>query len=208
MNTPEPRGYCIADIRITRPEAYPLYMERSTPAVAQAGGRFLIRGGSPEVLEGERETSRIALVEFDSVPRALDFSRGAAYQEAIALRQAAAECDYAVLTGADPAQIDPAAPAVGPKGYIYAVMQPTDLDKYMEYPKMSTPIVRRFGGRFIIRGGQPHRMEGDWPTGRVVLAEFPLPRQARDFYFSPEYQQALKYRQRYARSSLCLLTGV
>lgn len=204
MNTP--LGYCLADITIHDPEAYKHYMARSGPAVEAAGGRFLVRGGSPEVLEGDRPVSRVALLEFPSVAQARAFYESGQYQEALPFRQRAASCHFSLLTGNDPANIAQRRPGSG-KGYVWAEMQVTDLEKYMEYPKHSTPVVQQFGGTFIVRGGAPQLLEGDRTPGRVVIVEFDSPERARAFYHSPEYQAAMKWRVRYAQSQLCLLTG-
>ncbi|MBA2674564.1 DUF1330 domain-containing protein [Ramlibacter sp.] len=206
MTTTLPKGYCLADITVHDATAYTQYTSRSGPAVEAAGGRFVVRGGTPEVIEGDRKVTRIALVEFPTVEAAHAFYRGDLYQDAVPYRVAASSTHYAILTGNDPAQMEAPAPG-GPKGYLYAEMHPTDLEKYMEYPKMSTPIVHRFGGRFIVRGGQPQLLEGKRPTGRVVIAEFPSIDRAREFYFSPEYRQAMQWRLKYAHSDICLLTG-
>jgi uncharacterized protein (DUF1330 family) len=206
MMSSTPLGYCLAEITVTDPEAYKDYMARSGPAVAAAGGRFLIRGGQPEVIEGDRHVTRLVLVEFPSAEAAFGFYQGAQYREVIPYRTRAASCHYTILSGNDPANVAGRSGGGG-KGYVYAEMHPTDLEKYMEYPKLSTPIVREYGGIFIVRGGQPKIMEGDRPPGRVVIVEFASPQRAREFYHSPEYQEALKYRQRHANSHLYLLQG-
>ncbi len=202
----KPKGYCLAEITVNDPEAYKDYMARSGPAVAAGGGRFLVRGGSPEVIEGDRKVTRVALLEFPSVEQAHSFYRGEKYQEAIPYRQRSASCHYTILTGNAPVNTTSRSEGSG-KGYVYAEMHPTDMEKYMEYPKLSTPIVQKFGGTFIVRGGTPNIVEGDREPGRVVIAEFDSPARAREFYYSPEYQEALKWRQRYAVSHLYLLTG-
>lgn len=207
MTDPTPKGYCLADIHVTQPDRYADYIQRSGPAVQAAGGRFVVHGGTPQVMEGVRRPSRIVLVEFVSVAAAQAFYEGAQYQEAMTHRAASATCHYSILTGNDPAQIEAPQPG-GPKGYLYAEMHPSDIEKYMEYPKLSTPVARRFGGRFIVRGGQPRIMEGGRTPGRVVIVEFASVQRAREFYFSPDYQQAMQWRLKYAHSDICLLTGV
>jgi uncharacterized protein (DUF1330 family) len=202
----KPLGYCIAEITVTDPEAYKEYMARSGPAVQAAGGRFLVRGGSPEVIEGDRKISRVVLLEFASVDDAHEFYRGQQYQEAIPYRQRSATCHYTILTGNDPANTAGRRPGLG-KGYVYAEMHPTDMEKYMEYPKLSTPLVQKYGGTFIVRGGAPIITEGDRKPGRVVITEYDSPERAREFYFSPEYQEALRWRLKYSESHLYLLTG-
>ncbi len=199
-------GYCLAEITVHDAHAYQDYLAKSAPAVAAAGGRFLVHGGSPEVIEGDRRLTRVALLEFPSVEQAQDFYQGTAYQEAIALRQRAASCHYTILTGNDPENMSTHQPGFN-KGYVFAEVHPTDLEKYMEYPKLSTPIVQQYGGTFIVRGGAPSIVEGDRKPGRIVITEYDSPQRARAFYYSPAYQEALKWRLRYSRSHLYLLTG-
>jgi uncharacterized protein (DUF1330 family) len=49
-----PKGYLIGHITVRDPEAYRAYIERDTPILESFGGRFIIRGGAAEVVEGER----------------------------------------------------------------------------------------------------------------------------------------------------------
>ena len=202
----KPLGYCLAELTVNDAEAYEEYVSRSASAAEAAGGRFLVRGGAPEALEGGRKFTQVALLEFPSVEDAQKFYRGQRYQEAIAYRQRSASCHYTILTGNDPANTDTRRPGVG-KGFVYAEIYPTDMEKYMEYPRLSTPLVQKYGGVFIVRGGAPIVVEGDRKPGRVVITEYESPQHAREFYFSPEYQEALKWRLRYSESNLHLLAG-
>ena len=64
--------YVIADVRDAwDADALQEYRRRNTDAVAAAGGRFLIRGGDHELLEGEWDTKRIVLMEFPDREAAL-----------------------------------------------------------------------------------------------------------------------------------------
>ncbi len=57
-------AYLLANVDVSDPEAYKEYVERNTPLVQNHGGRFVVRGGRVEVLEGEWMTHRVVLIEF------------------------------------------------------------------------------------------------------------------------------------------------
>lgn len=57
-------AYLLANVEVQNPEAYREYVTRNTPLVEQFGGRFVVRGGKAEVLEGDWETHRLVLIEF------------------------------------------------------------------------------------------------------------------------------------------------
>ncbi len=79
--------------------------------------------------------------------------------------------------------------------YLIARVQVTDWDRYREYMKLTPSAIERYGGRFVVRGGQTVTLEGPEETGRVVVIEFPSLEQAKTFYQSKEYAQARKLRE-------------
>ena len=83
------KAYVIGNIQITDPAKYPDYMKKAQELVAAHGGRYLVRGGDPKLLEGKFEPNRMVVLEFPSREQAEAFYFGAAYQEAAAMRQAA-----------------------------------------------------------------------------------------------------------------------
>ncbi len=94
------------------------------------------------------------------------------------------------------------------KGYLFAEVEVTDPAGYDEYRKLVGATVDAFGGRFLVRGGDPVRLEGDRPSHRMVVLEFDSPERARDWYHSKQYQDVLPLRQRAARTHAFLLNGV
>lgn len=54
----------VVDIDVHDPEGYEEYKRLAPPAVAACGGRYLVRGGKLEVLEGEWAPSRLVILEF------------------------------------------------------------------------------------------------------------------------------------------------
>ena len=65
ISSPRMPAYVIADVRDARdPEALAEYRRGNTESVASHGGRFIVRGGAIELLEGEWDTRRIVIIEF------------------------------------------------------------------------------------------------------------------------------------------------
>jgi uncharacterized protein (DUF1330 family) len=95
-----PKGYILAQVEITDPATYETYRPLAAAAVAAFGGRFLVRGGEPRTLEGDRALQRVVVLEFDSVARAEEWYRSKQYQEALAIRLRASIGNVWLLTGA------------------------------------------------------------------------------------------------------------
>jgi len=83
----------------------------------------------------------------------------------------------------------------------------TDPEVYEAYKALSTAAAQRYGGRFVVRGGPVEALEGEWPSARYVLLEFPDRSAAQHWYDSPEYAAARAVRQRASAGRLLLLEG-
>jgi uncharacterized protein (DUF1330 family) len=84
----------------------------------------------------------------------------------------------------------------------------TDSAGFEEYRKQVSMTVEKYGGRFLVRGGQIQTLEGDWRPKRIVVTEFPSIEQARRWYDSEEYRALKALRSRSARGSVVLVEGV
>jgi len=93
-------AYLIARVDVTDPAKYETYKALSPAALAAFGGRFLVRGGAHETLEGPAETHRLVVVEFPSLEQAKACYDSAQYQAAKAEREGAAEMQMVVVEGA------------------------------------------------------------------------------------------------------------
>ena len=91
--------------------------------------------------------------------------------------------------------------------YIVAQVEVTDPEAYQAYRKQTPGVIARYGGRFLIRGGEPQVLEGDWTTPRMVVVEFESVEAARRFYDSPEYQAIVPLRQAASRGTVAILPG-
>jgi uncharacterized protein (DUF1330 family) len=92
--------------------------------------------------------------------------------------------------------------------YFFAEIEITNPEGYETYRPLAAAAVAQYGGRFVMRGGTTEAMEGDWPVRRRVLIEFADLTAAKRWYFSPEYQAALKVRQANSRGRTAILEGV
>ena len=94
-------AYVIYQAEVTDPEPYALYREKSAPAVLDAGGEFIVRGGDVDVLEGDPPLGRTVIVKFDSMESARKWYDSQAYTEARALREGAANANMYIVDGID-----------------------------------------------------------------------------------------------------------
>jgi uncharacterized protein (DUF1330 family) len=96
-----PKGYLIAQIDVHDPETYAKYTAQTPGTVAQFGGKFIVRAGQWESLEGAEPGPRVVMIEFPSYERAKDWYNSDVYQAIVGLRQAASTGSAFVVEGAD-----------------------------------------------------------------------------------------------------------
>ena len=92
--------------------------------------------------------------------------------------------------------------------YLLGRVEITDQDRYKEYMKKTPEAIEKYGGKFIVRGGDVVTLEGPEETRRLVLIEFPSLEKAKEFYYSPEYQEAKKLRAGAASGQFLAIDGV
>ena len=94
------KGYLVVEAKVSDPEAYARYKTLAAAAIAQYGGRYLVRGGPAEILEGPwTAPERLVVVEFDSVEQAKIFYASPEYRAARSERAGAAEMNILVVEG-------------------------------------------------------------------------------------------------------------
>ena len=92
------------------------------------------------------------------------------------------------------------------KGYWVAFADVTDPDGYKAYIAENGKAFRKFGGRFLTRGGKSEAPEGT-PRSRAVVIEFPDYSAALECYRSPEYAKAMALRQGKSLMDLAIVEG-
>jgi uncharacterized protein (DUF1330 family) len=92
-------AYLIADIQVTDPTSYDQYRPLAAASIARFGGRFVVRGGKVNLLEGGPEPERIVVIEFPDADTARHWYRSDEYQRALKIRQAASRGRVFVVEG-------------------------------------------------------------------------------------------------------------
>jgi uncharacterized protein (DUF1330 family) len=93
-------AYVIADIQVTDPAAYDEYRPLAAASVARFGGRFIVRGGKVDLLEGAPQPERIVVIEFPDLESARRWYDSEEYQSALKIRQAASRGRVFLVEGA------------------------------------------------------------------------------------------------------------
>ena len=83
--------------------------------------------------------------------------------------------------------------------YVIANNEVLDQAKFQEYARAVPATAEKYGGRFLVRGGTAHVLEGDMQPHRVVIIEFPSVQQAQAWWSSPEYEAIKPLRHAAAR---------
>ena len=92
-------AYIIVQVDVKDPVRYEDYKRLVPASLAKYGGRFVVRGGRTETLEGTWSPKRFVMVEFPDVQRAKAWWASAEYAEAKMLRQATSHTEMIVVEG-------------------------------------------------------------------------------------------------------------
>lgn len=89
----------IADVEVTNPERYKDYAAQTPASIARYGGRWIVRGGKTQVLEGDWEPGRVVVIEFPSADAAREWFDSEDYQELAKIRREASTGRLIVADG-------------------------------------------------------------------------------------------------------------
>jgi len=92
--------------------------------------------------------------------------------------------------------------------YLIARVEVTNPDAYEAYKKLAAAAIEKYDGRYLARGGNMETLEGDEESRRVVIVVFPTLEQAKNFYTSPEYQEAKAAREGAAQGQFVIVDGI
>ena len=93
-------------------------------------------------------------------------------------------------------------------GYFIIQINVTNADNYKEYIEKVTPIVKKFGGEYIVRGGQSEKVEGNWPFQRTVVLKFPTYDMVKEWHNSDEYKPIRKIREDNSECNAIIIEGL
>lgn len=92
--------------------------------------------------------------------------------------------------------------------YVIVTLEVTDSKRFAEYARGHRASVERFGGRFLVRGASPERLEGEREPSRIVVQWWPSAETFWRWYDSEEYRPWKELRQRSASANVVLVEGI
>lgn len=92
-------AYIIATIDVTDPVGFEAYRQLVAPNLHAAGGRYIVRGGKTEVLEGDWQPKRVVILEFESMDAARRWYDSPGYGPIRAIRQRTTRSDVILIEG-------------------------------------------------------------------------------------------------------------
>jgi uncharacterized protein (DUF1330 family) len=100
-------AYLICMVRVDDVETYKKYTARTPALIEKYGGRFLVRGGAVEAIEGAPFNDRLVVLEFSSKEAAHRFYNSPEYQEILSLRHKSSESRFLLAEGAPQGVVAP-----------------------------------------------------------------------------------------------------
>jgi len=92
-------AYLIANITIKDPDCFKAYAAGAPAIVARFGGKYIVRGGASEILEGQPQINRTVIIEFPSLQHAKDFYADPEYQQLVRIRQTGSDTHMFCIEG-------------------------------------------------------------------------------------------------------------
>ncbi len=92
-------AYLFANVEVTDPAGYEQYRQRVLATIEAFGGRYLVRGGATEVLEGDWTPKRMVILEFPDMVQLQAWYHSSEYRPLLALRQATANSTLIAVEG-------------------------------------------------------------------------------------------------------------
>ena len=83
----------------------------------------------------------------------------------------------------------------------------TNPSKFEKYRGQAPATVKKYGGRYIVRGGPIVKMEGDWEPSRLVIIEFDTMTQLKKWYHSKEYSGPKQLRHESSNTNVVFMEG-
>lgn len=92
--------------------------------------------------------------------------------------------------------------------YVVIRMKADDPALLKDYQQVAPSIIEKYNGRFLARGGEIVTLEGPEETRRIVIIEFPSLDDAKIFYHSDEYKNAVDLRTNVATAEIVAVNGI
>ncbi len=91
--------------------------------------------------------------------------------------------------------------------YVIVDIEVTNPEAFEEYRQRVPPLIAKYGGKYLARGGEMEKVEGDWSPTRIVVLEFESMERVKEFYYSEEYAPLKKLRLSATKSNMVMVEG-
>ena len=95
-----------------------------------------------------------------------------------------------------------------PAGYVIAQLKVTNPENYKEYIKKVPDVIKKYGGEYLVRGGEHQVVEGEDNLPRLVVIKFPSYEKALEWYHSEDYKTVKGIRLANAVGSNIIVKGI
>ena len=92
--------------------------------------------------------------------------------------------------------------------YVLSSIKVNNPDNYKEYVTKVKSIVEKFGGEYLVRGGEMTVIEGEWNHPRSIVIKFQSKEKAMEWYNSEEYKPIRQIRHDNAVSNTIIVDGI
>ncbi len=92
-------GYIVVEVEVTNPTEYQTYAKQTTATLEPYGGKFIVRGGNAETLEGGWQPKRFVIIEFPGVEQAKAWYNSPEYTAIIGIRHRSANSRMILVQG-------------------------------------------------------------------------------------------------------------
>lgn len=91
--------------------------------------------------------------------------------------------------------------------YLVLMVSIDNPETYSKYTAQTPPLVKKYGGKFLVRGGEVDTIEGEPFNDRIVVLEFPSKQAIHDLFSDPEYLAAAEYRKASSEARIFAVDG-
>ncbi len=196
-------AYLIATMEVHDADAYEAYKAAVPALIEKHGGRYVVRGGAHEVVEGKWPGGRIVVLEFPDLASASAFADDPDYAPVAEIRHRTTTSHIWIVEGpAGGARVE------GNHAYIVGNIRMTDAEGYRPYSEQVPPILADMKGTFLARGGTARSLEGGLELDRLVIVAFPDMEACRAFYEGDAYGEIKPIRIAASDSNIVIVEGL
>ena len=196
-------AYLIAMMDVHSGTGYEEYRDKVPAFIAKHGGRFIVRGGAADIVEGSWPAGRIVVLEFPDYAAAQAFLDDPDYRPVAEIRHRTATSHLWLVEG-----VPDGPSADGMHGFILGRVRIDDPDLYKTYADQVPGVVSELGGTYLARGGRCEAAEGGMDLDRMVIVGFSDIAGAKKFHSSETYAPLLTIRTNASDSNIVIVEGL